>query len=217
MKLFKDPTEQYSVIFVAVAFLLSIVLHLIPDLRPLIIRLTELNLFLMSSLIFAFGLLNNHRNLTEFTFWGLITILCVFLVAVVGINTGVLFGSFEYGSTLPTTVAQIPLVVPLNWAMLLLSAYGFFSNAVSQRHLRALLASVLVFLLNLLIQPVGVKLGYWVWDTGTIPVQNYISWFVVSIIFTQILALMKIHARSVIFKTYLIMQFLFYGILNVFL
>ncbi len=217
MKLFKDPTEQYSVIFIAVAFLLGIVLHLIPDLRPLIIRLTELNLFLMSSLIFAFGLLNNHRNLTEFTFWGLITILCVFLVAVVGINTGVLFGSFEYGSTLPTTVAHIPLVVPLNWAMLLLSAYGFFSNAVSQRHLRALLASVVVFLLNLLIQPVGVKLGYWVWDTDTIPVQNYISWFVVSIIFTQILALMKIHARSVIFKTYLIMQFLFYGILNVFL
>ncbi|HEX2936641.1 MAG TPA: carotenoid biosynthesis protein [Bacteroidales bacterium] len=217
MVLFKDPTEQYSVIFIVVAFVLDIILHLIPDLRPLIIRLTELNLFLMSSLVFAFGLLNNHRNLTGFTFWSLITMLCTFLLAVTGINTGIFFGSFEYGYTLPTTLADVPLIVPLNWAMLLLSAYGFLTNAVTQRNLRALLASILVLLLNFLIQPVGVKLGYWSWDLGTIPFQNYLSWFVVSLIFTQILAFMKIHARSVIFKTYLIMQFLFYGLLNVFL
>lgn len=217
MKLFKDPTEQYSVIFMIATFVVGIVLHLIPDLLPLITRLTELNLLLMSSLVFAFGLLNNHRNLAGFTFWSLITMLFMFLIAVIGINTGVLFGSFEYGSTLPTTLANIPLIVPLNWAMILLSAYGFLTNAVSQRNLRALFAAVIVLALKLLMDPVGVRLDYWTWDLGYIPLRNYVSWFVASIIFTQILALMKIHARSVIFRVYLIMQFLFYGILYLFL
>lgn len=141
--------------------------------------------------------------------------LCIFLVAVAGINTGVIFGAYEYGGTLPTTLADVPLIVPLNWAMIQLSAYGFLSALFPRRHVRALFASLLVLMLDLLMEPVGVKLSYWAWESGRIPFQNYMAWFGVSLIFTQILALMKIHARSVIFKVYIILQFLFYGILYV--
>jgi bisanhydrobacterioruberin hydratase len=217
MKLFKDPTEQYSVIFLVISYIFGIILHLIPDLRPLIIKLTELYLLLMNILVFAFGLLNNHRNLAGFTFWCLITTLCIFLIGIAAINTGVIFGTYVYGVTLPTKVADIPLIMPFYWAMIILAAYGFLSKVFPQRNIRALFAALIVLTLDLIIEPVASKLGYWAWESNTIPYHNYLAWFFISLIFAQILALMKIHARSIIFKAFLIMQFLFYTVLNIFL
>jgi putative membrane protein len=217
MKFFKDPTEQYSVIFLVVSYIFGIILHLIPDLRPLILKLTELYLLLMNLLVFAFGLLNNHRNLAGFTFWCLITQLSIFLLGIAAINTGVIFGTYIYGNTMPTKVAEIPLIMPFYWAMIILSAYGFLSKVFPQRNIRALFAALIFLALDFLIEPVASKLGYWAWESKIIPYHNYLSWFFISLIFAQILAIMKIHARSVIFKAYLIMQFLFYALLNLFL
>src|SRR4030042_4658662 len=98
----KDPTERYSVLFVVVMYIISIILHIVPVIQPLILKLTELYLFLLTVLIFAFGLLNNHRNLITFTFWSVLVFLSIYLIEVIAINTGFIFGALTYGETLPT-------------------------------------------------------------------------------------------------------------------
>jgi bisanhydrobacterioruberin hydratase len=215
MKQFQDPTERYSIIFLIVTAFTSIALHLIPDFQPLIIKLTELYLFLINSLIFAFGLLNNHRNLSGFTFWSVFTILSLFLIEVLGINTGELFGTYLYGNTLPTKLAEVSIIIPFNRAMLILAAYGSISKLIKNRYLRALISSIIIALLDILIQTVATKLGYWYWETSHIPLQNYVGVFFVSLIFSSILAIMKIHARATVFKIFLITQFMFYLILSI--
>lgn len=213
----KDPTERYSVLFIVVMYIISIILHIIPVIQPLILKLTELYLFLITILIFAFGLLNNHRNLITFTFWSLLVFLSIYLIEVITINTGFIFGALSYGETLPTKIANVPLIIPLYWTMTILASYGFFSRIIENRYLRAVISSAIFVLLDIIIEPVAMKLGYWQWDLHKIPFTNYISWYLLSLIFSLFLAIMKIHARSIIFRVYLIIQFAFFILLEIFL
>lgn len=217
VKFFRDPTERYSIIFLISTFVASITLHLIPDVRPLVLKLTELYLFLTNSLLFAFGLLNNHRKLSTFTFWSVLTMLCIFLIQYIGINTGDIFGLYWFNDTLATQVAGIPLIMILYWTMLILSAYGSLSRIIENRYIRAFLSSLILVFLDFLIEPVAMKLNYWSWENDLVPIQNYISWFFLCFVFSIFLAIFKIHGRSVVFQFYLLIQFLFYLILRIFL
>jgi bisanhydrobacterioruberin hydratase len=44
--------------------------------------------------------------------------------------------------------------------------------------------SVLMTLFDLVMEPAAVRLGYWTWQGGTIPLQNFISWFVLALLLT---------------------------------
>jgi bisanhydrobacterioruberin hydratase len=217
MKIFHDRAEGYSIIFLVVSFVLGTTLHLIPILRPLIVKFTELYLFLANSLVFAFGLLNNHRKLSAFTFWGILTILFLFLIQVIGINTGAIYGLYWFNDTLSTQFANVPIIITFNWAMLILASYGTISKFVKNRYVRALISSLLIVLLDLFMEPVAMKLNYWSWQSNSVPIQNYIAWFLLSYVFSTFLAVFKIHARSALFRFYFITQLLFFIILKFFL
>jgi putative membrane protein len=168
-------------------------------------------------LIFAFGLLNNHRNLATYTFWCLFVFFGIYLIEVIGINTGYIYGSYTYGNALPTQIANVPLIASLNWTMLILSCYGFFSKIIKNRFVRAFAGSASLVLLDIFMEPVAVKLNYWTWEFKTPPLHNYFAWFLISLLFSTFLAILKIHARSAIFRIYLVMQFLFFILLNIFM
>jgi hypothetical protein len=210
MKIFRDPTEKYSIIFLCVTFALGLTLHLFKEMQPLVIKITELYLFLINSLIFAFGLLNNHRNLTSFTFWSLTTILSIYLFLLLTFNTEIIYGKLVYGETFPTLISGIPIIIPFYWSILILSAYGSFSLLIKNRYLRALIGSFIVIFILLLIEQVADKLDYWKWETTKNQVQYYLIWFILSLFFSEILAVMKIHARSAIFKIFILAQIIFY-------
>ncbi len=44
-----------------------------------------------------------------------------------------------------------------------------------------------MLLMDLLIEPVAIHLGYWSWTGGDIPIQNYLSWFVISLVMALVM------------------------------
>ena len=69
-------------------------------------------------------------------------------------------------------------------------------------------------LIDVLIEPVAINLGFWSWDLIDIPIKNYFMWFIVSLIINYALAIsqIKINPRT---STYvLISQLLFFSYLN---
>jgi putative membrane protein len=39
-------------------------------------------------------------------------------------------------------------------------------------------------LFDFFMEKAAVKLNYWTWESGTIPIQNYIAWFVLGFVFS---------------------------------
>ncbi len=151
-------------------------------------ELSYLNLLLCSVLIF----LGEHSPRKA-----LISLLIIYvggyLIEYIGVHTGVLFGEYQYGNGLSTKYLGIPLIIGLNWFIIVAS-----STSVAQLirtptivtktpdTIIALIAGALCTGLDFLIEPVAIKFDYWSWTNGEIPSFNYITWFGFASIFSFI-------------------------------
>ena len=118
------------------------------------------------------------------------------LVEVVGVHTGVPFGTYSYAGTLGPQIGGVPLLVPLAWVMMAWPALHvgrLLGDAHRWRTAAAgawALASWDVFL-----DPQMVDDGYWTWADPSpalpgvegIPLTNFAGWLVVSLLLCTVL------------------------------
>ncbi len=107
-----------------------------------------------------------------------------------GIESRVIFGSYDYLDKLGSKGLEVPFVIGLLWVMLVYSTHHVVKPYFLRynRFLLLLLASSLMVGLDFLIEPLSETLGYWKWSEGSAPAQNYLVWFVASFVFQLILA-----------------------------
>ena len=150
-------------------------LHL-EETRSLFQTLTPLNLILSVGVLGLF-----HRQWTpNFGIFAFVVFWAGYLVELVGIHTGVIFGVYQYGGTLGPKVAGVPPVIGLNWVMLVYSSGILAQGLSSNTWARATLGAFFMVALDFLIEPVAVRYDFWTWQGGSIPLQNYFAWFVIS-------------------------------------
>lgn len=196
----------------------------IASLKDLTVSLTPLNLLLTISL-FIWG--NGQYDVAFFK-----TLIIVFLIGygveVAGVNTGMLFGDYYYGSPLGFQLFHVPLMIGVNWCLLSLAACGIAMRLVKPIWARVVLASVLMVLLDMVMEPVAVTLDFWNWvplpDPGVvpprnfdIPLQNYGMWFVTALVINTII-LSTIKQIDFRLATFIFgLQAVFFALLNVLL
>jgi len=123
-----------------------------------------------------------HLHISLFS---LLVILITWLVEWAGVESGKIFGAYQYGTVLQPQIAGVPVAIGFAWLTLLISATALERRlprtpAADQYFLRALRIAGLMVLFDFFMEPVAVKLDYWQWEGGTIPIQNFIAWFVIS-------------------------------------
>jgi putative membrane protein len=127
---------------------------------------TELHLGLLKAFLFAFGA-------------GLFT-------EIIGVNTGILFGSYHYGEVFGEKIFGVPLLIGLNWFCIVYAAYQvvvlFQKSWQLNRVGIAIMTAVLATIFDWIMEPVAIKLGFWQWHTAEIPFLNYACWFGISFI-----------------------------------
>jgi len=111
---------------------------------------------------------------------------------VIGVNTGIPFGKYEYVSLKAPRVLGVPLSVPLMWGFYTYLTYLIASSTVTRggiagAALRVTYASLLMVTLDLAMDPFMVnEIHAWVWLGGWgpkwfgIPASNFVGWFTVS-------------------------------------
>ncbi|WP_242921861.1 carotenoid biosynthesis protein [Pontibacter liquoris] len=139
-------------------------------------QLTPMNLLLTNGLLFAF-----HRRWNQpFILFAAVVFLAGFLAEAVGVHTGLLFGNYRYGSALGTKVWEVPLLIGLNW-LLLVYVTGHLSNFARLPWVaKALLGALLMVLLDFFMEPVAMQYDFWSWHHGHVPFSNYAGWFVLA-------------------------------------
>lgn len=136
--------------------------------------LSPVNLLLATGLV----LLMSNQNKWQFYFAFVTSAIIGFFIEVLGVKTELIFGSYNYGQALGYKLFSVPLLIGVNWAVLLYatSQLSVFKNAL----VNALFGATLMVLLDFFIEQSAAKFDFWYWKNSHIPIQNYIAWFVIS-------------------------------------
>ena len=180
------------------------------DYKDLFLGLTPLNLLL------SLGLFIWANNDFSIQFYKVMAILFAlgFLVEVIGVSTGVLFGEYTYGATLGFKLFETPLMIGVNWILLSLASFGVSSFFLKKQLPIILLSSLLMVLMDVLIEPIAISLDFWTWALGDIPLQNYIMWFFVSLIMNALISFNRLKIDYRISFGLLLSQILFFTLLS---
>ena len=159
-----------------------------PLLKPSILLFTPVNLLLIFSLFFYVN--NNYSR--SFVFLCLQLFLFGFIVEVIGVNTGIIFGEYTYGKTLGLTLFSTPLIMGVNWINLSLASFGIISFFTDKKIWLIILSSLLMVFLDYIIEPIAINLDFWSWEYITVPIHNYFGWFFCAIIAQLLIVFSKV-------------------------
>lgn len=113
---------------------------------------------------------------------------------IAGVHTGLIFGGYLYGDRLGPTLAGVPLAIGSAWVMMALFSHASLHKFPVMFRIPG--AALLATAFDALMEPAAVKLDYWQWEQGSIPVQNFIAWFVFSLAFTALLSLSPLSRKN---------------------
>ena len=183
--------------------------------------LTEKEFFLkftaLNILATTFAVLSHHKKWNSNFFWScLCVILFGFFIEVIGTKTGIIFGEYYYGKSLGIKMLDVPLIIGINWLLLIYVISGFLSF-VNNIYVFSALAAFIMTSLDYLIEPVAVKLDFWQWQNGIIPAQNYIAWFIISILLFYSFRKFTGRINNTFSNVVLFIQFAFFLTLNILL
>jgi len=205
-------TKNRICIAVIILFhLVGLIGFIIPSSTVLFIALVPWHLLLMLGVIFY----NYNRLDGRFLLFALIIFMAGFMAEYIGVHTGWLFGHYSYGGTLGAKLFDIPLLIGINW-FLLIYAVGVTlqRSRLKSRLVRILAGAMLLTLLDVLIEPIAVHFDYWHWLDAGIPFKNYICWFILSALLLFIFEQFKFKRQSIVAPALLIAQFVFFAVLN---
>ena len=114
-----------------------------------------------------------------------------YAVETLGVATGFPYGTFYYGDALGYRFAGlVPYLLPVSYVPLVLGAVAA-SWGTPRRSLHALAAALLLVLMDGVLDPGAVSLGFWVWPEGGayygVPSSNYAGWLLSGLLAVTIL------------------------------
>jgi putative membrane protein len=138
-------------------------------------------------------------------------------IEIIGVNTGAIFGDYKYGPSLGLKVHEAPVIIGLNWMLLIYLTASVLEGINVSVYAKILLASALMVVYDLVLEQVAPRLAMWTWEGNSVPLQNYISWFVMALIFHSIIRLFGVKTHNPLSVAVLVSQFIFFVLLFFFL
>ena len=172
------------------------------------------------AILISFILLLRNYNIRQKGFiTALISIITIgFLVEFLGVNYDLFFGSYEYGNNLGYKIGGVPIIMSINWLVLIFLTGSFTEKIIpNSLPLKVIFASLLMVFIDIFLEICAPKLDYWKFNEEIVPMSNYNSWFIISAI------CLYIYFRSIKDKEYklstnmLVIHLAFFGLLSVFL
>ncbi|MEA5258112.1 carotenoid biosynthesis protein [Arcicella aquatica] len=178
-------TRYRKIVFtiLSLMYLVGFIGLMIPLTREYFKLLSPFNLWISLILLLLF----QQDFQLKFILFAIITFLIGFFVEVLGVHTGIIFGQYYYGKTLGIQLFDVPIVIGANWFILVYSSghiiEKLFKNLnpfFGRNILLSTVAASLMVCLDLIIEPVAIRLDFWQWHFNKIPIQNYVGWFIIS-------------------------------------
>lgn len=150
-------------------------------------NLSWLNLLLCGGVI----ILTSSQKL-KLLFWGVIIAGLGFLAEYIGVHTHFLFGEYWYGKPFGWQFNGVPPLIGLNWFIIIYCSVDLAQRIGLKGFLAIFIAALFALGMDYLMEPIAMKLNFWDWKDGKIPIYNYACWFGFALLFSWILIQKKI-------------------------
>ncbi|HBC79526.1 MAG TPA: carotenoid biosynthesis protein [Bacteroidales bacterium] len=181
--------------------------------RDLFKSLTPLALLLSLLVIFIY---HKPSNLKKEIIFFISVFAAGFLIEAFGVNTGRVFGTYSYGNGLGVKVFGTPLLIGINWVLLVWCTAVIVEKTAIPALIKILFASSVMVLYDVIMEQVAPVMNMWSFDEGNPPLRNYTSWFLIAVIFHSLLKLAGIKPVNRIAPFVLFIQAMFFIILIIF-
>jgi putative membrane protein len=184
-------------------------------------------------LLTMFLLLTNSqiKSFKAYILFSFIAFMTGMVTEIIGVNTGLLFGNYQYGQVLGPKIYGVPFLIGLNWFVIVYCSGAILTQGVELLQqkinikISGFASSIFVIIggatiatcFDFIIEPVAVKLHFWSWENGQIPLLNYACWFSISAILLGVKMYFKTIRINAFAINLLIIQTLFFLMLNLFL
>lgn len=166
----------------------------------------------ISLLIFFFLFpLNEKKHYLLFFLFATIGMLAEWL----GVHYGLFFGDYAYGENLGPKLDGVPYLIGAFWALLTFVTAEIAKLFLAKKWQVILLAASLMVFLDFLMEKNAPFFDFWTFE-GTVPVNNYISWFVLGVLLQVILASFKVSGNKPIAINLYSVQLVFFAVFYLF-
>ncbi|PKL27846.1 MAG: hypothetical protein CVV46_09530 [Spirochaetae bacterium HGW-Spirochaetae-2] len=203
--------QRWIVLLLPAFYLMGFLFHLWDATFPLMLAMTPYTILGTAILGFLPDVVTRNRKLL---LWAAGTFAITLFLEILGVATGAVFGSYTYGPTLGFPVMDVPLLIGINWTLIIMGAAMLVERLTNNPWQVALGTAAITVVFDWIMEPVAIALDYWSWSSSTIPLQNYIAWFVIAFVFATIFSRMKLKTASPIPSLIVVVQALFFSLLR---
>ena len=211
----KLTKEKEAGIIIPIFYTVGLIGFLMPSTFPVFTQLIPLVLVLSFILLVIFHPLQESKRATILVFTGIY--FSGLLIEIIGVNTGIVFGEYTYGTNLGFKIFNTPLIIGLNWLILVYTTSSFFERLKIHSAYKILMSSICMLAYDIVLEQIAPIIGMWSWYGMKVPLKNYIAWFIIAVAFQSIIKVGGIKTESPIAKNLFICQFVFFLILTVYL
>jgi putative membrane protein len=174
------------------------------------ISLTPFNLLLTCALLMVYHPVNNP----QFIRYAIFLFTAGFAVEMLGVQTGKIFGNYYYGYALGYKLKDVPLIIGVNWVMLILATHSIAHKLSQHMFIGSAIGAALMVFLDYFIEQVASQYAFWHWHQDVIPLQNYIAWFIISFLFHGLGYVLNFKKENSMAVFIFVLQLSFFIILN---
>jgi len=193
-------------------YAVGVIGHFTPRLRLLIEGTTPALLAAGAVSVATATLLSVDRSFRQRVFlWMLFVSLAGLAVEMVGVASGFPFGSYTYGTPLGLSFHDVPLVIGLSWLTVVLGGISLAQRLAAGRIASSLIVGAFALATDIVLEPAADVLGYWKWEDFAVPIENYISWFIISAFFGYLFRFTGSKIGTLLPVWYTLIQVLFFA------
>ena len=134
-----------------------------------------------------------------------------------GVNYGLLFGTYSYGSNFGPKLDGVPYLIGIYWGILTFISATLATYITTKAPIKIVLAAGLMVLLDFFMEHSAPIFDFWTFEGGSAPFENYTTWFALAVIFQTILHFLK-QKGNLKFSLHLyVAQLVFFGYFFLFL
>ncbi|CAN1506423.1 crt_membr_arch, carotene biosynthesis associated membrane protein [Spirosomataceae bacterium] len=170
---------------------------------------------LLSSFVFLI-LAEKNRN-SSFWKFVILAVSVGYFIEVLGVKTQMIFGAYQYQTTLGLKILDVPPMIGINWFLMVFCA-GILIEKMSKNNYNILqkttLGAILLTIFDYIAEPVAISQKMWTWTYDTPPLQNYIAWFIVAFVLLFAFFKLKFTKNNPLGVALFIFQLLFFAVLR---
>lgn len=157
------------------------------------IHLTPVVLLMSLALLFYYD--RNNITTKKILFYVFIYISSLF-VEMYGVNTGILFGDYTYGKGLGIKIIETPILIGINWVLMIYITSSIFTKLKPNFLSQVIIPSSLMIGYDIIMERAAPKIDMWSWANDTIPLQNFLMWGGLAVLFHSIRYILKIEIKN---------------------